>query len=215
MTTRNLESRIIKLEAVAPPEPSPFDGMTHDEMIVLLLQWYSPILADPEAAEDKQAEVRMEMDRLVAKITATVNFAAGRWAKPPGFQNYHERIVSMKAYWQRLQPTHGEYVPALDYEVETDGFPEPGRGEPAAPGLMERRAKLWQHLIVKQIAKDVHAAKISDNIFHGCGSFKSGKHSAECSAGCIRQCINERREPHYGHLLHRRQDKPSSRISED
>ena len=196
MSAITLARRLEKLEAVAPRPPSPLDGMTSDELSVLLLEEYSGILATPEGPTELVAQARNEMARLVGEITDTVNFASGRWALPPGFNNYQEHIASMKAYWERTQTTRGEYVPSLNYAIETDGFAVPGRGEPAAPDLMARRTKLWQHPIVKQIVKDARTAEISDTLFHECGAFKSGnlgKPSSDCSSACARQCLNSRR----------------------
>jgi hypothetical protein len=137
MSANAIIRRLEKLEAVAPAPPSPFDGMTIDEMSVLLLEQYAEI-----------SECEEQRDRIIGQITATVNLASGRWALAPCFKNYQEHIASEKAYWERLQSTRGEYVPSLNHEIETDGFPQPGRGEPAAPDLMGRRAKLWQHPMV-------------------------------------------------------------------
>ncbi|MBR1153717.1 hypothetical protein [Bradyrhizobium sp. JYMT SZCCT0428] len=62
-----------------------------------------------------------------------------------------------------MQPERGEYVPSLNCEIETDGVGFPGRGEPPVPDLMVRRAKLWQHPMVKQIVEDAPNAKLGDN----------------------------------------------------
>jgi hypothetical protein len=137
---------------------------------------------------------KREGARISWEITETVNFASGRWAMPPGFQNYQERIASSKARWKRLQLSRGEYVPALNNKIESDGF---DRSEPVTPDLMARRAKLWAHSIVKQIVKEAPNARIPErSLFHECQSFKRGqpgKPSDDCAPQCRRECLNVRR----------------------
>lgn len=196
MTLRNAHIRLAKLEAKAPPPPSPFDGMTCDELTVCLIEIHSDALKASNLTAEERAEQKAALDRLVWRITATVNLASGRWMKPPGFDNYQERIVSAKTYWERLQPERGEYVSALNHDIEHDGFPLPGRGAPAAPGLMKRRAALWQHPIVKQIAAAAPMARIEDSLLKECGSYMAGqpgKPSDTCGQMCKRECINARR----------------------
>ncbi|MBR1156196.1 hypothetical protein [Bradyrhizobium sp. JYMT SZCCT0428] len=198
MSVRNVEARIIKLEALQPAPSSPLDGMISDELTVMLLELYADVLASNALAEEK-TEAAREQKSLRQGIATTVNFASGRWAKPPGFENYQEHIASMKAYWHKLQADRGEYVPSLNCEIETDGFGFPGRGEPPVPDLMVRRAKLWQHPIVKQIVEDAPNAQLGDSrrsLFHECKSFKAGRAgepSGDCGHFCRNQCINARR----------------------
>ena len=199
MIARNVEARIIKLEARAPSPPSPFDGMTIDELNVGLLELYQATLSVSGVSPEDKAEAKRDRDSVVQSIATTVNFATGRWAKLPGFENYHERIASTKAYWERLQLSRSEYVPSLNSDIETDGFGSPGSGEPPVPDLMVRRAKLWQHPMVKQIVEDAPNAKLGDSrrsLFHECKSFKAGQPgqpSRDCGHFCQYQCINARR----------------------
>jgi hypothetical protein len=116
--TRGIEIRLAKLEAKAPPPPSPCEGMTCDELSVMLLEEYSKVLADSKASAEDKTDAKREMAHITWEITATVNLASGRWMKSPGFQNYQERIASAKLRWGRLQPDRGEYVPALNQEIE-------------------------------------------------------------------------------------------------
>jgi hypothetical protein len=163
-------------------------------LTVWILEQSSELLAGNYLQAEVRADVEKERARVCWRIIETVNFASGRWAKPPGFDNYQERITSMKRYWERLQFECGEYVPSLNYEIESDGF---GRPDPVTPDLMARRAKCWAHPIVKQIVKDAPAAKIQEkSLFHECGSFKSGhpgKPSDSCAQMCKRECLNSRR----------------------
>jgi hypothetical protein len=193
---RAIEARIAKLEAKAPEpqSPSQFDGMTCDELTVFILEQYAELLACDDTPEEIRADAKREGARISWEITETVNFASGRWAMPPVFQNYQERIASSKARWKRLQPSRGEYVPALNNKIESDGFDRP---EPVTPDLMARRAKLWAHSIVNQIVKEAPSARIPErSLFHECQSFKRGqpgKPSDDCGQQCRRQCLNARR----------------------
>jgi hypothetical protein len=184
------ETRLAKLEGNAPAPASPFDGLTIDELTVWILEQCSELLAGNDLQAEVRADVEKERARVCWRIIETVNFASGRWAKPRGFDNYQERITSMKRYWERLQSERGEYVPSL---IESDG----GGPDPVTPDLMARRAKCWAHPIVKQIVKDAPAAKIQEkSLFHECGSFKSGhpgKPSDSCAQMCKRECLNSRR----------------------
>jgi hypothetical protein len=145
------ETRLAKLEGNAPAPASPFDGLTIDELTVWILEQSSELLAGNYLQAEVRADVEKERARVCWRIIETVNFASGRWAKPPGFDNYQERITSMKRYWERLQSECGEYVPSLNHEIERDGF---GRPDPVTPDLMARRVKCWANPIVKQIVKD-------------------------------------------------------------
>jgi hypothetical protein len=158
------------------------------------LEQCAELLACDDTPEEIRADAKREGARISWEITETVNFASGRWALPPVFQNYQERIASSKARWKRLQPSGGEYVPALNNKIESDGFDRP---EPVTPDLMARRAKLWAHSIVKQIVKEAPNARIPErSLFHECQSFKRGqpgKPSDDCGQQCRRQCLNAKR----------------------
>ncbi|MBR1157208.1 hypothetical protein [Bradyrhizobium sp. JYMT SZCCT0428] len=53
MSVRNVEARIIKLEALQPAPSSPLDGMISDELTVMLLELYADVLASNALAEEK------------------------------------------------------------------------------------------------------------------------------------------------------------------
>jgi hypothetical protein len=190
---RAIEARIAKLEANAPEPPSPFDGMTSDELIIVLLEGYSELLARDDMPEAEKAVAELEYDRLAWLIIATVNFASGRWAKK-GFDNYQEHLENWRRHWAKVAPDQSEFVPSLNHEIEGSGF---GRPNPVTPDLMARRAKLWAHSIVKQIVKEAPNARIPErSLFHECQSFKRGqpgKPSDDCGQQCRRQCLNVRR----------------------
>ena len=191
------ETRLAKLEGNAPAPASPFDGLTIDELSVLMLEQYSEFLARDDMPEEIRAEAQQHVARISWQIIETVNFASGRWAKPPGFDNYQERITSMKRYWERLQSERGEYVPSLNHEIESDGF---GGSDPVTPDLMARRTKCWAHPIVKQIVTDAPTKQLpAKSIMHECESFKNGRvgrPSESCGSGshcCRTECLNVRR----------------------
>ena len=190
MTLRNLETRIEKLEAKQPPAPSPFDGLTGDELTIFLLEGYANI----DASAEDRAKAEREFDQLSSRIIETINFASGRWATIPSLDNYQEHLERWRKQWIKVRPDESEFVPALRHDIEGDGF---GRPDPVTPDLMARRAKCWAHPIVKQIVKGAPNARIPErSIFHECESFKRGqpgKPSDDCAQQCRRECLNARR----------------------
>jgi hypothetical protein len=193
---RAIEARITKLEAKAPEPLSPFDGLTIDELSVLMLEQYSELLARDDTPEEIRVDAQQHIARISWQIIETVNFASGRWAMR-GFDNYQEHLANWRKRWEEVRPDQSEFVPSLNHEIECDGF---GRPEPVTPDLMARRAKLWAHPIVKQIVKDAPTKQLPAKTFmHECESFKNGRvgrPSETCGSRshCRTECLNARRE---------------------
>jgi hypothetical protein len=191
---RATEVRLSKLEANVPAPASPFDGLTIDELSVFLLEEYSEVLAHDDMPEEIRADAKRHIARITRQITETVNFASGRWAMMPGFDNYQEHLANWRKRWEKVRPDQSEFVPSLNHNIEGDGF---GRPDPVTPDLMARRSKLWAHPIVKQIVKEAPTKDLpSRTSLHECKSFqngRSGKSSNSCSPQCVRECLNSRR----------------------
>jgi hypothetical protein len=137
---RATEVRLSKLEANVPAPASPYDGLTIDELSVFLLEEYSEVLARDDMPEEIRADAKRHIARITRQITETVNFASGRWAMMPGFDNYQEHLANWRKRWEKVRPDESAFVPSLNHNIEGDGF---GRPEPV----------LWAHPIVKQIVK--------------------------------------------------------------
>jgi hypothetical protein len=191
---RATEVRLSKLEANVPPPASPFDGLTIDELSVFLLEEYSEVLARDDMPEEIRADAKRHVARITGQITETVNFASGRWAMMPGFDNYQEHLDGWRKRWEKVRPDESEFVPSLNHNIEGDGF---GRPDPVTPDLMARRSKLWAHPIVKQIVKEAPTKDLpSRTSLHECKSFQNGrpgKSSDNCAPQCMRECLNSRR----------------------
>jgi len=188
------ETRLAKLEGNAPAPASPFDGLTIDELTVLMLEKYSEFLPREDIPEEIHADAKQHLARITWQITETVNFASGRWAMMPGFDNYQEHLADWRKRWEKVRPDQSEFVPSLNHNIEGDGF---GRPDPVTPDLMARRAKLWAHPVVKQIVKEAPTKQLpSRTSLHECKSFQNGrpgKSSNNCSPQCVRECLNSRR----------------------
>ena len=172
--SRNVAIRLAKLEARAPaPAPrSPFDGMTIDELSVLVLEQYSELLAFSEMPVNMLADARPFAACISWQIAETVNFSSGRWAIK-GFNNYREHLEIWRKRWAKVRPDQSEFVPSLNHNIEGDGF---GRPDPVTSDLMSRRAKCWAHPIVKQIVKEAPTRQLpAETIFHECKSFQNGQ----------------------------------------
>jgi hypothetical protein len=188
------ETRLAKLEGNAPAPASPFDGLTIDELTVWILEQCSELLAGNDLQAEVRADVEKERARVCWRIIETVNFASGRWAMMPGFDNYQEHLAGWRKRWEKVRPDESEFVPSLNHNIEGDGF---GRPDPVTPDLMARRSKLWAHPIVKQIVKEAPTKDLpSRTSLHECKSFQNGrpgKSSDNCAPQCMRECLNSRR----------------------
>jgi hypothetical protein len=91
--------------------------MTSDELIIVLLESYSEMLARDDTPEAEKADAELEYDRLAWLIIATVNFASGRWAKK-GFDNYQEHLENCCRNWAKVAPDQSKFVPSLNHESE-------------------------------------------------------------------------------------------------
>jgi hypothetical protein len=170
---RATEVRLSKLEANVPAPASPFDGLTIDELSVFLLEEYSEVLARDDMPEEIRADPKRHIARITGQITETVNFASGRWAMMPGFDNYQEHLAYWRKRWEKVRPDESEFVPSLNHNIEGDGF---GRPNPVTPDLMARRSKLWTHPIVEQIIRDAPTKQLPmKTALHECKSFQSGR----------------------------------------
>jgi hypothetical protein len=194
MTSRNIVARIEKLEAKQPPASSPLDGLTCDELTILLLEHSTELIANIDESDDDRSEAERELARLSEGIIETINFATGRWATIPGLNNYQEHLERWRKQWIKVRPDESEFVPALRHDIEGDGF---GRPDPVTPDLMARRAKCWGHPIVKQIIKDAPKAHIPPrSLMHECRAFKESgfdPRAENCALQCRRECLNVRR----------------------
>jgi hypothetical protein len=186
---RATEVRLSKLEANVPAPASPFYGLTIDELSVFLLEEYSELVAHDDMPEEIRADAKRHIARITGQITETVNFASGRWAMMPGFDNYQEHLANWRKRWEKVRPDQSEFVPSLNHNIEGDGF---GRPDPVTPDLMARRSKLWAHPIVKQIVKEAPTKDLpSRTSLHECKSFQNGrpgKSSDNCAPQCMREC---------------------------
>src|ERR1700731_836111 len=118
------------MEANVPAPASPFEGLTIDELSVFLLEEYSEVLARDDMPEEIRADAKRHIARITGQITETVNFASGRWAMMPGFDNYQEHLANWRKRWEKVRPDESEFVPSLNHNIEGDGF---GRPEPVTP----------------------------------------------------------------------------------
>jgi hypothetical protein len=169
MTVRNLEARIVKLEGALPAAPHPLDGMTCDELTVLVLEDCAAVAADKSTSEGERAEAKKEFARHACNIIENVNWRSGRWVKPRGFDNYEEHLEFFRRRW--VEKTGGrleDYVPTLTgHEGEGLGLPD----YPVDPDIMTRRAAVWARPVVQKIVRDAPSTPLPDkSIFQKCKS---------------------------------------------
>jgi hypothetical protein len=159
---RATELRLAKLERTAPRPASGFDAFTSDELLIQLLEGYSEILNRSEPAAELQ-EVRNWRQAIVDDITLTIELRCGLRPYPVPLASYAATVDQAAARWAAAGGKSA-YVPALNHgdtgAGEYDGFDGPGL---VAPDLMERRAALWEHPIVRKIAGLLRCGRFSMN----------------------------------------------------
>jgi hypothetical protein len=152
--SRAIEVRLAKLENAAPPVASGLDAFTADELMVQLLEGYSDILDRGDLPAAELQEVRNWHQAIVDDIAQTVGLRLGVQPYAVPLHSYAASIAQVAERWAAAGGKSA-YVPALVHgdtgADEYDGFDGLG---PLAPDLMERRAALWGHPLVRRITKE-------------------------------------------------------------
>jgi hypothetical protein len=147
---RATELRILKLETAVPALPSEFSDLTSDELMVQLLEGYSEILERANLPAAELQEVRNWRQAIVEDITLTANLRSGLCPYPVPLGSYAASVAQAAERWAAAGGKSA-YVPALNHgdigAGEYDGF-DLGC---FFPDLMERRAALWGHPMVRKI----------------------------------------------------------------